>query len=284
MMKTPTLLAVSALALAVAACGPKTPPVRTALDCPAERGDLKRIAMAADGTSCRYLASDGAEVTLELVAVRGGIDATLAGLEHRLAPAGTDAAAGPADVGSADAGPESAAKPAEIAAAPSAAAQKAAAEAEQDARAAGSSVTVEKDGRTIVAVRGGGPAVREDGDGTTHVNLPGVHITANDAEDTADVQIGPLRVNAGGEGATIRVRRDVRLRGEPLNPERRGVRATFIYTGPNTPDGYRYVGYEAGGPKAGPITVALVKSRSKGPGGGDIYPDVKKLVRENGGV
>ena len=82
----------------------------------------------------------------------------------------------------------------------------------------------------------------------------------------------------------MRVRRDVRLRGEALNPNRRGVRATFIYTGVDLPAGYRFVGYEAGGPKRGPITVAIVKSKSEGPDGGDLYPDVKKLVRKNGGV
>jgi hypothetical protein len=80
------------------------------------------------------------------------------------------------------------------------------------------------------------------------------------------------------------MRRDVRLRGEALSRDRRGLRATFIYTGKDLPDGYRFVGYEAGGPKAGPITVAVVKSKIDGEDNGDIYPDVKKLVRRNGGV
>jgi hypothetical protein len=42
------------------------------------------------------------------------------------------------------------------------------------------------------------------------------------------------------------------------------------------------VGYEAGGPKAGPLTVALVKSRSAEAEA--LRDDVEDLVRENGGV
>jgi hypothetical protein len=278
-MKPTALLAVSALALSAAACSAsKPPPARASLDCPPEQGDLRRTAIAGDGKSCSYVAEDGAEVTLQLVSVKGGVDATLAGIENQLVP---EAGAAPATGEAAAAGE---AKPAEVVAKPSEAARKAAAEAEQDAKSAGASVKVEKDGQTIVDIRGDHPAVIQDDKGTTHVNLPGIHITANDDEDTANVQVGPLHINAGGDGATIRVRRDVRLRGEALNPDKRGMRATFIYTGPNVPDGYRYVGYEAGGPKAGPITVAVVKSKSEGPDGSELYPDVKRLVRKNGGV
>ncbi|HKP79143.1 MAG TPA: hypothetical protein VJU34_08465, partial [Phenylobacterium sp.] len=151
----------------------------------------------------------------------------------------------------------------------------AAKEAAEDTKGVSVHVNVDGEGKTKV--------VTEDG-GTTRVNLPGVHIVANDDDDTADVRIGPLRVNAGEDGATVRIRRDVRLRGEALNPERRGLRAMFLYTGDDLPDGYRFVGYEAGGPKRGPITVAVVRSKSEAPDGGDLYPDVKKLVRKNGGV
>lgn len=275
-MNTTSLLAVSALALTAAACAPKTPPARAALDCPSEQGDLKRTSVAQDGKACTYVADDGAEVTLQLVAVQGGVDATLARLEDQIVPAGVETAEGGST------GEAGEAKPAEVVAGPSEAARKAAAEAAADAHAA-PGVKVEKDGKTVVDIHGDA-GVTEDEHGTTHVNLPGIHITANDDDDTADVQIGPLRVNAGGDGATVRMRREVRLRGEAFSPEKRGVRATFIYTGSSLPDGYRYVGYEAGGPKAGPLTVAVVKSKSHGPDGGELYPDVKRLVRKNGGV
>jgi len=56
----------------------------------------------------------------------------------------------------------------------------------------------------------------------------------------------------------------------------------FIYKGDDLPGGYRVVGYEAGGPKSGPITVAVVKSKESFDGD-DIYNDVKRLVRKNGG-
>jgi hypothetical protein len=80
----------------------------------------------------------------------------------------------------------------------------------------------------------------------------------------------------------IQVEKDVRLRGEALSPEKRGFRATYILATDNLRDGYRAVGYEAGGPKAGPITVAVVKSRS---GQRDhVLSDVKRLVRRNGGI
>lgn len=270
-MKTTSLFAVSALALGAAACGPKTPPVRTALDCPTRAGDLTRTSLAPDGRTCAYATSDGAEVTLQLVAVNGGVDAALAGIEktllaNRAEPAKAEGAAP--------------AKPAEVSASDAekakAEAEKAKAEAEKDSKGASVSVTISNDGKSSV--------VTED-HGTTRVNLPGIHIVANDDDDTAHVKVGPITVNAGGDGATIRIGpRAVRLRGEAFNPERRGMRATFIYTGSDLPDGYRYVGYEAGGPKAGPITVATVKSKTKGPDGGDLYPDVKRLVRRNGGV
>lgn len=268
-MKTPILLAVSALALTAAGCGPKTPPVRAALDCPVRQGELQRTSVAPDGKACTYVAGDGAEVTLELVSVKGGVDATLERLESRLLPASAELS-----------GPATPPKPADVAA-PSEASRRAAAEAEQDAGAWGED---ERGAEDRTEVQTGPVSVVDDGHGTARVNLPGIHIVANDDEDTADVRIGPLRVNAGRDGATVRMKRDVRLRGEPLNPEQRGVRATFIYTGPDLPDGYRYVGYEAGGPKTGPITVALVRSKSEGPERGEIYPDVKSLVRKNGGV
>jgi hypothetical protein len=270
-MKPLTLIAASALALTAAACGPKTPPARAALDCPAREGDLTRTSAAPDGKACTYTTSGGAEVTLQLVDVAGGVSATLAGIEKNLL---------------ADRAP---AKPAaEVDKGLNAEIQAEVNEALAEARSDsgwGVSVDQSKDGKTTVVTGGDGKAaVVADENGTTRVNLPGVHIVANDADDTARVQIGPLNIDAGGAGATIRILRDVRLRGEALNPEKRGVRATLIYTGDDLPDGYRFVGYEAGGPKRGPITVAVVRARSGGPDSGDIYPDVKKLVRHNGGV
>jgi len=270
-MKPLYLIAASALALTAAACGPRTPAARAALDCPANQGDLTRTSASPDGKACTYVTSGGAEVTLQLVSVTGGVDTTLTGIETNLLAnrhkPDADATAAEGE------------KAKEIDKTVQEEIQKevdkTVAEATADAKESGVKVEVGKDGRTTV--------VSEHG-GTTRVNLPGIHIVANDDDDSAQVKVGPLSVDAGGDGATIRVRRDVRLRGESLNPQKRGIRATFIYTGDDLADGYRFVGYEAGGPKAGPIAVAVVKAKADGPDGGDIYPDVKKLVRRNGGV
>lgn len=270
-MKPLYLLAASALALTAAACGPKVPAARAALECPAKQGDLTRTSAAGDGKTCTYVTADGAEVTLQLLAVQGGVDATLAGVEKVLladrAPAAGDAPAGK------DAASDATAK----------AAAQADREAREDVKQAGA--TGGKPGVQLkVETTEEGLDVDADATEVTRVELPGIHIVANDAEDTAEVKIGPLSIDAGGDSAKVRIRRDVRLRGEAFSREKRGVRATFIYTGDDLPAGYRFVGYEAGGPKRGPITVAVVKARSDGPDGEEIYPDVKKLVRKNGGV
>ena len=286
-MKPLYLACASALALTAAACGPKVPAARAALDCPATQGDLTRTSAAPDGKVCTYATPEGAEVTLQLVSTAGGVDTALGAIEttllaNRAAP--TDAKDGKA--------------PAKADAKTTASAAKAEAEAKADAggveihvssdgtRRVDSNFTVDgKDADAVnVDVKGGKTIVTESADGTTRVNLPGIHIVANDADDTARVQVGPLKIDAGGEGATIRMRRDVRLRGEALNPEKRGLRASFLYTGQDLPEGYRYVGYEAGGPKRGPITVAVVRSKAERHDGDEIYGDVKKLVRRNGGV
>lgn len=264
-MKPLYLAAASALALTAAACGPKVPVARAALDCPPTQGDLTRTSASPDGKACTYVNDGGAEVTLQLVNVTGSPDATLAAIETSLlADRTVPAPEGEAKGEKTDAGPKA-----------GDAAAKAAREAAEDTKGVTVQVKVDTHGDTGI--------VTEEG-GTTRVNLPGIRVVANDANDTANVKVGPITIDAGDDGATVRMRRDVRLRGEALNRDKRGLRAMFIYTGDDLPQGYRFVGYEAGGPKAGPITVAVVKSKSEGPDGGDLYPDVKRLVRKNGGV
>ncbi|HEY0437358.1 MAG TPA: hypothetical protein VGC92_11995, partial [Phenylobacterium sp.] len=113
------------------------------------------------------------------------------------------------------------------------------------------------------------------------IDLPGIHIRADDA-GKANVNVGMIHVDATENGATVQMSRDVRLRGEAFSREKRGFRATYILARENLKDGWRAVGYEAGGPKAGPITVAVVKSR--GGDNHDIFEDVKRLVRRNSGA
>jgi hypothetical protein len=72
------------------------------------------------------------------------------------------------------------------------------------------------------------------------------------------------------------------LRGEQLSLERRGYRATFIVAGSGLPEGLTTLGYVAGGPKAGPLTVAVLKMKTRD---GDVmHHDVTRLVRRNGGI
>lgn len=121
-----------------------------------------------------------------------------------------------------------------------------------------------------------------DGDGDrADITLPGVRIQA--AGDKAHVRVGSLHVDAGGAGAVIREARDTRLQGEQLSTQRRGYRATYIVARSDLPDGLTSVGYEAGGPKAGPLTVAVLKMKSSR-GGERIHRDVRRLVRRNGGI
>lgn len=272
-MKPLYLVAASALALTAAACGPKVPVARAALDCPPNQGDLTRTSASPDGKACTYTSDGGAEVTLQLVNVTGSPDATLAAIETNLLADRTPAAVEDKTKATAKA------EPAKASAEATKDAAKAAQEAADDTKGVTISVSIdEKDDKS----RDTGMVTERNG--TTRVNLPGIHVVANEKDETANVKVGPLTIDAGDDGAKVRVRRDVRLRGEALNPEKRGLRAMFLYTGSDLPEGYRFVGYEAGGPKRGPITVAIVKSKSEGPNGSELYPDVKKLVRKNGGV
>ncbi len=281
-MRPLLLLAASALALSTAACGPQTPKARAALDCPTRQGDLTRTSASPDGKVCTYATSGGAEVTLQLVSTQGGVDTALAAIETNLLADRVK----PEETAKAEDAKAKDGKDAKQAASDSKEADKALNEALADAKDSGVDIKVKgKDGDAVnVEMHNGKVVTTHSYDGTTRVNLPGIHVVANDRDDTARVDVGPIHIDAGGDASTFKMRRDVRLRGEQFNPDRRGIRATFIYTGKDLPDGYRFVGYEAGGPKTGPIAVAVVKSKSDGPSGDELYPDVKKLVRKNGGV
>jgi hypothetical protein len=116
-------------------------------------------------------------------------------------------------------------------------------------------------------------------DGRATVSLPGLRIDAEG--DKADVRIGALHVDAQGGGAVVRETHDVRLRGQALAFQRRGFRALYIVARGDLPDGLTSVGYEAGGPRKGPLAVAVVRMKSHGH---DIYQDVRRLVRRNAGI
>jgi hypothetical protein len=280
-MKPLFLAATSGVALlGLAACTPSHPPAaRAALDCPQQQGDLTRTGVAPDRRSCTYRTSDGSDVTLQLVSTNGDPRAALAALETSLAAEAPaivkgekEAEAAKGEVVKAEAASEAA----------SDAAAKVAEQAKADAASApGDDENVDMPGLHIQAHDGGGKGDK------AHIDLPGIHIDADDDNDQAKIKVGGVTIDAHDEGATIRVYRDVRLRGEAFSRVKRGLRASYIYTGKALPGGLRFVGYEAAGPKAGPITVAIVRSSVDSDEvdmHGHALRDIKRLVRRNSGT
>jgi hypothetical protein len=271
-MKPLFLLSACGLALmSLAACGPRTPATaRVALDCPSNQGDLRLSNVAPDKKTCTYVSRDGDEVSLRLIPVSTSYQAALTPIEAELA--GEEAPAQPAT-------PATPADP-KAAKASASAAEKAAKEASADAAGADSDKDKDRDGDDHVSI-GNGVVVADSGSHGDHanINLPGIHISADD--DKANVNVGGVHVDAGEDGATVRMSNDVRLRGEAFSPERRGFRATYILAKDNLKDGWKAVGYEAAGPKAGPVTVAVFKARE---GDHHVSEQVKRLVRRNAGV
>lgn len=277
-MKPLFLLSACGLALiGLSACGPTTPPTaRVALDCPSDQGDLKLSSVAADKKTCTYTSRNGDEVSLRLIPVSSTYEAALLPIETELqseqvAPTpATDAKAGGAPVDT---------KASKTSAADAA---KAAKEAANDALGDSGKSQKDDDKDNDHVSIGNGAIVADSGSHGDHanINLPGIHISADD--DKANVSVGGVHVDAGEDGATVRMSRDVRLRGESLSRERRGFRATYILAKDNLKDGWKAVGYEAAGPKVGPITVAVFKAHHGDHH--DVSEDVKRLVRKNAGV
>jgi hypothetical protein len=223
------------------------------LDCPAQQGRLKLVSAALDGLSCIY--SGEAEVTLRLVSLNGG-DA-----EAALAPIETELKALMPTVKAAEA-----------------------------------------------TDRSGRPEKNK-----TSIHLPGVHIDASD--DGADIKIGHITINSSEGGASeVKINKNVTVRGDDrketvsisshddedgdgdvnirandggaeIRHTKRGdaIRSTLILASDKAPSGYRVVGYEARGPKGGPIAVATVKAKNRDEGDHDIFKDMKALVRHNVG-
>ncbi|MDB5462156.1 MAG: hypothetical protein JWP23_545 [Phenylobacterium sp.] len=272
-MKPLLFLSACGLVLASAtACSPTSPPkARAALDCPASQGDLDRASVAPDGKTCLYTTRAGDQVSLRLIPVSSSYEAALQPVEQELqgeVPTEQETAA--AKVAAATADAKTAAADTKATAGAAAEAAKAAKQAAEDA--AGEAKDADDGDHT-----GSHPGRNEH----AHVDLPGIHIDADD-DGKANVNVGMIHVNAGEDGAVVRMSRDVRLRGEAFSRDKRGFRATYILAKDNLKDGWKTVGYEAAGPKTGPITVAVVKARTGDHH--DVFGDVKRLVRKNAGV
>ncbi|MEI9963598.1 MAG: hypothetical protein WDM92_01690 [Caulobacteraceae bacterium] len=116
------------------------------------------------------------------------------------------------------------------------------------------------------------------GDKQANVKVGGVTVDADDDHDRSTVRVGPGPGHGGGvtvdanDGGAI-------IRAEKMGPD---VRSTFIVATDNPgPEGWRVVGYEARGPKSGPLVVAVVKSKSEDRD--HLFDDAKRLVRDTAG-
>lgn len=272
-MKSLLFLSACALVLTgIAGCAPTTPATaRVALDCPSDQGDLKLSSTSPDRKTCLYSTRQGDQVSLRLIAVSGSYTTALQPIEEELQ--------GEVETGKA---PSAAAKGVDVSVtttgSTASAAASAAKQASDDAHGSAKSAHKASDGD-----KGDADDDRDSdshGGDHAHIDLPGIHINADD--DKANVDVGGVHVDAGENGATVRMFRDVRLRGEALSREKRGFRSTYILARDDLKDGWKSVGYEAAGPKSGPIVVAVFKAHEGARH--DVSDDVKRLVRKNGGV
>ncbi len=118
----------------------------------------------------------------------------------------------------------------------------------------------------------------------TAVDLPGLHVRANGEDEHAEIKVGPVTIQADNGGAEVRSSRDVRLKGQSLSPTKNGYRASFMLAGDQVENGYRAVGYEAAGPKSGPLVVAAFTAKADAIDHLDVKEDVERLVRMNAGL
>jgi hypothetical protein len=273
------ILVLAASAAALAACSPqasvktdkhervtlKREPLRVIerLDCPERQGKLTRVSIAPDGTSCGY-ANGQAEVTLRLVALKGD-DA-----EAALAPIETDLKALMPQLKA----PEPAAK----------------GSGKETARIRMPGVSI--DARDEHAdIRIGGMTINAN-DGSAEVRIT-KNVTERDGDRTRTVEESK---DGGRESRTVRVSSsddkdgDVEIRADDHGAVVRhrqkagdGVRATLVLASDKAPTGYRLAGYEARGPKGGPLAVAVVKAKDRNAEDGDLFKDMKALVRHNVG-
>lgn len=222
------------------------------LDCPDRQGSLSLVSKAGDGQSCAY-ASAEANVDLRLIKLNGGdAEAALAPIETELKGVMPLPPAPP--------------KP---------------------------------------------PEHKGVGKNHTSINLPGVKIDASD--NGADIRIGHLTINSDGGAAEVKVNKNVNFRGDDahgsvniqaeddhegdvtikandhgaeIRAKKGGndsVRSTLILANDKAPKGYRLAGYEARGPKGGPLAVAVVKAKTRDTDDHDLFKDMKALVRHNVG-
>ena len=222
------------------------------LECPESQGELIRTSASPDGKACAYVDGNDVVVQLKLLPISGDPQATLSPIEADLRKMATFDASAPASSSPAET-PESSRTEA------------------TDNRDHDRNVNINLPGVHIHA---------EDG-GRANIDVAGMHIDADDKTNSAHIEgrrhgfmghgAGHFTIDANDSGAIIRSR--------SIGPD---VHQDLILASDKPgPEGWRAVGYEAQGPRAGPLVVAIVQSRS---GEHDrLFGDVKALVRRSAG-
>lgn len=287
--------------------------VPATLDCPERQGDLTRIAAAADGRSCDYKGGMGQAVTLSILPLNGQsprdalapLEAQLRGLtppDKSAPPAGAKGAGRGGD--ESESNDDAAQDRADAAREAAQDRADAARDAAQDrADAARDAADAERD--RAQAERDHAQATRDGSH--TRVDLPFVHIDADDSTDHAKVDAPFLHVDADDQRAHVKVlgvtidadndnanvhtdwgSKTAMIKASPKGAEiravdlRRGaVDMLYVLAGDHPgPSGYRSVGYVARGPASGPLVVGVFKSAADQHH--DYHDhDVDALIRRN---
>ena len=163
-----------------------------------------------------------------------------------------------------------------------------------DARAALDPIEAELKGLIPPPRKGAGATASVDaqdksgnGGDKAEINFPGLHIKADD--DGADIRLGNIKIDADDDGAEVKVGNETVVNATDKGAEIRTLksgedfRSTYILASDKDANGHRVVGYEARGPKAGPIVVAVVKAQRDSRNQRDLFDDMKDLVERNVG-
>lgn len=133
-----------------------------------------------------------------------------------------------------------------------------------------------------------GATANADSGEEVNIRVPGVNIQAGDAG--AKIKVGDATIDAGDDGAEIRVQRNVTVDGRTVENERRrhrrkgdGVYSRFILASDKAQGEWAVVGYEARGPRGGPLVVAVLKAKRGKTSNDDSFSDADDLVRHNVG-
>lgn len=152
-----------------------------------------------------------------------------------------------------------------------------------DGNAAAALAPLEADLKTLLpptAPSAPAGAATAGGEGV-NIHLPGVSIEAND--DNARIKVaGGVNIDADDKRAEVRVMDEGEAESGDSHRDK-GVAATFILASDDAASPWKVAGYEARGPRGGPLVVATVKAKARDHDGHDLFDDMKALIRHNVG-